>query len=102
MLFKHGYRCRKLPKAFSKCYYKHSELIVKYNICLKKTLLQQCISEPAFYGDLVYKFERIVGKPSFSDQFKKIIKHYKRVVYNIDSYIRYEKALIGMVFNSES
>ena len=25
-------------------------------------------------GDLVYKFKRIVGKPNFSDQFKKIIK----------------------------
>ena len=26
----------------------------------------------------------IVGKPNFSDQFKKIIKRYKRVVYNMD------------------
>ena len=45
---------------------RHSELIVKYNICLK-TLLQQGISEPVCYGDLVYKFKRIVGKPNFSD-----------------------------------
>ena len=36
-----------------------------------KTLLQQGILELIFYGDLVYKFERIVGKPNFSDQFKK-------------------------------
>ena len=50
-------------------------LIVKYNICLK-TLLQQGISEPVFYGDLVYKFIRIVGRPKFSDQLKKIIKRY--------------------------
>ena len=35
---------------------KHSELIVKYNIGLI-TLLQQGISEPIFYGDLVYKFK---------------------------------------------
>ena len=28
--------CHKFRKAFfSKCYYRHSELIVKYNICLK-------------------------------------------------------------------
>ena len=26
----------------------------------------------------------IVGKPNFSDQFKKIIKHYIKVEYNID------------------
>ena len=31
--------------------------------------------EPIFYGDLVYKFKRIAGKPNFSDQFKKIIKY---------------------------
>ena len=33
---------------------------------------------------LVYKFKRIVGKPNFSDQFKKIAKRYIRVVYNLD------------------
>ena len=35
-------------------------------------------------GDLVYKFKRIVGKPNFSDQFKKIVKRYIRVGYNFD------------------
>ena len=53
-------------------------LIVKYNIGLK-TLLQQGISELIFYGDLVYKFKRIVGKSNFSDHFKKIVKRYIRV-----------------------
>ena len=66
-LFKQGYRYHKIRKA-----------IVKYNIGLK-FLLQQGISEPIFYGDLVYKFKRIVGKPNFSDQFKKIVKRYIRV-----------------------
>ena len=51
------------PKTFSKFYHRHSDLIVKYNIGLK-TLLQQGISEPIFYGDLVYKFKGIVGKPN--------------------------------------
>ena len=32
---------------------------------------------------LVYNFKTIVGKPSVSDQVKKIIKHYKRVGYNM-------------------
>ena len=35
------------------------------------TRLQQDISEPIFYGNLVSKFKIIVGKPNFSDQFKK-------------------------------
>ena len=82
-LLKQGYRYHKIRKAFSKFYYRHSELIVKYNIGLK-TLLQQGISEPIFYGDLVYKFKRIVRKPNFSDQFKKIVKRYIRVGYNLD------------------
>ena len=54
-------------KAFSKFYHRHSELTVKYNIGLK-TLMRQGISEPIFYGDLVYKFKRIFGKPYISDQ----------------------------------
>ena len=82
-LLKQGYRYHKIQKAFSKFYHRHSELFFKYNIGLK-TLLQQGISEPIFYGDLVYKFKRIVGKPNFSDQFKKIVKRYIRVGYNSD------------------
>ena len=56
-------------------------LIVKYNIGLK-ILLQQGKSKPIFYGDLVFKFKRIVGKPIPSDKFKKIIKRYNKVGYN--------------------
>ena len=82
-LLKQGYKNHKIRKAFSKFYHRHPELIVKYNIGLK-TLLQQGISEPIFYGDLVYKFKRIVGKSNFSDQFKNIVKHYIRVGYNLD------------------
>ena len=70
-------------KTFSKFYHRYSELIVKYIIGLK-TLLQQGISEPLFYGDLAYKFKRIVGKPNFSGQFKKVIKRYVKVGYNLD------------------
>ena len=51
--------------------------MVKYNIGLK-ALLQQDISVPIFYGDLVYKFKIIVRNPNFRDQFKKIIKRYKK------------------------
>ena len=43
------------------------------------------MSEPIFYGDLVNKCKRIVGKPYFSDQFKKIIKRYIKVGYNLDA-----------------
>ena len=55
----------------------------KYNVGLK-TLLLQSPSEPEFYGDLVYKFRKIIGKNDFSYQFQKIIVRYKKIGYNIN------------------
>ena len=69
-LLRQGYRYFKLRKAFSKFYRRHSALLEKYSVSLK-TLLQQGISEPEFYGDLVYRFRKIVGKSNFSEQFRK-------------------------------
>ena len=40
------------------------------------------LSEFEFYGDLVYKFRKIVGRNDFSNQFRKIIIHHKRIGYN--------------------
>ena len=73
----------KLQMAFSKFYRRHSALVEKYNVGLK-TLLQQGISEPEFYGDLVYRFRKLVGKYNFSEQFRKLINRYKRIDYNLD------------------
>ena len=42
------------------------------------------ITQPEFYGDLVYKFKKIRGITDFSDQFRKIIMHYKRIGYNLN------------------
>ena len=38
----------------------------------------------AFYGDLVYKFRKIIGKNDFPYHFKKIIVSYKKISYNIN------------------
>ena len=48
-----------------------------------KTLLQQDISELEFYGDLVYRFRKNVGKSNFSEQFRKL-NRYKRIGYSLD------------------
>ena len=56
-LLRQGYRYLKLRKAFSKFYRRHSALLEKYSVSLK-TLLQQGISEPEFYGDLVYRLKK--------------------------------------------
>ena len=62
---------------------RHYELVSKYDTGLKSLLLQ-VLSEPEFHGDLVYTFKDIVGKPEFSDQFRKIVICYKRKGYNIN------------------
>ena len=55
----------------------------KYNVGLKTPLLQG-LSEPEFYGDLVYKFRKIIGKIDFPYHFKKIIVRYKKIGYNMN------------------
>ena len=82
-LIRQGYRNHKLLKAFSKCYRRHFDIVSKYNVGLKTPLLQG-LSEPEFYGDLVYKFRKIIGKYDFHYHFKKIIVRYKKPGYNID------------------
>ena len=68
-LLKQGYRFHKLCKAFSKFYRMHFELIEKYHVSLKR-LVQQGICNPEFYGDLVYKFKKIIDNQNLSDLFK--------------------------------
>ena len=80
-LLQQGYRYHKLRKTFSKFYRRYYELISKFSVRLK-TLLLQGLSEPEFYGDLVYKFKKLVGRSDFSDQFRTIIVRYKRIEYN--------------------
>ena len=77
-LLRQGYRYHKLHKAFSKFYRRHFDLVSKYNVGLKTLLL------PEFYGDLVYKFQKIIGKNDFPYHFKKIFVRYKKTGYNID------------------
>ena len=56
-LLSQGYCYFKVRKVFSKFYRRHSALLEKYSVSLK-TLLQQGISEPEFYNDLVYRFRK--------------------------------------------
>ena len=62
-------KCKDQLKTLPGVSYRHYELVSKFSVGLK-TLLHQGLSEPEFYGDLVYKFKKIVGRADFSDQFK--------------------------------
>ena len=82
-LLKKSYRYHKLRKLFSKFYRSHFKLIEKYHVSLKK-LMQQGMCNPEFYGDLVYKFKKIIGNPNFSNLFKRIVNHFKSKEYTLD------------------
>ena len=82
-LLKQGYRYHKLRKTFSKFYRRYYDLIPKFQVGLN-SLLRQGLSEPDFYGALVYKLKKIVGSNNFSAQFIKIISYYKKIGYNIN------------------
>ena len=80
-LLRQGYRYHKIRKAFSKFYRRHFGIVSKYSVGLKQLLLQG-LSEPEFYGNLVYKFRKIIGKNDFPYHLKEIIVRYKKIGYN--------------------
>ena len=82
-LLRQGYLYHKLRNAFSKFYRRYYKLISEFNVGLK-SLLHQGLSEPEFYGDLVYKFKKIMGRTDFSDQFRKIKIRHKRIGYDLN------------------
>ena len=63
-LLKPGYRHHNLCKTFSKFYKRYYDLISKFQIGLK-SLLRKDLSQPEFYGDLVYKLKKIVCSNNF-------------------------------------
>ena len=80
-LLKQGYRYHKIRKAFCKFYYRNLPLISKYN-CKLRTLLQQGISHPEFYGDVIYKLKKIRGHIHFKELFRKRIKFFIKKGYD--------------------
>ena len=82
-LLKHGYLYHKLRKTFSKFHRRYYDLISKFQIELR-SLFRNGLSEPEFYGNLVYKLKKIFGSYDFSAQFINIIFHYKKIGYNIN------------------
>ena len=36
------------------------------------------------YGDLIYKFKKLIGRNDFSFQFRKFITRYRRIGYNLN------------------
>ena len=84
--------CEPLPnRTFTFLY--DPNFAIKFSVGLK-TLLLQGLSEPEFYGDLVYKFRKIIGKNDFPYHFKTIIVVLKNIGDNIDV-LRQTACLLG-------
>ena len=95
-LLKQGYRYHKLRGTFSEFYRRYYDLISKFQVGLE-SLLRQGLSEPGFYGDLVYGLKKIVGSNNFSAQFIKIISHCKKIGYGINVLQRTACLVVGPV-----
>ena len=80
-LLRQGYRYHKLRKTFAKFYYRNPLLLDKYNSNLK-TLLRQGLSQPDFYGDVIYKLRKILGHNHFNTLFVKTIRKFIRRGYD--------------------
>ena len=62
------------------------EHIVRENAKKKKKKKKNESSRRApveFYGDLVYKLKKLIGRNDLSFQFRKIITRYRRIGYNL-------------------
>ena len=79
-LLNQGFRYHKLRKCFCRFYYRNLELVNKYNSHIK-TLINDGISHPVFYGDVVYKIRRALNSKHFSDTFSKIIRKHIKLGY---------------------
>ena len=64
------------------CTYVCCGLCVSYFVAFQENL--KCLSEPEFYGDLVYKYKKLIGRNDFSFQFSKIITRYRRIGYTLN------------------
>ena len=57
--------------------------------------MQEDLSEPEFYGYLVYKFRKTVGKTDLSEQFKNILTHYKMTCCNMDTLLQTARIILN-------
>ena len=82
-LLKQGYRFHKLRKYFQKFYNRSSVLLSKFSSNLKM-FLNQGISHPYFYGDVVYKLRKINKHPFIKDKIVSTINKFRKRGYKAD------------------
>ena len=81
-LLRQGYRYHKLRKTFESFFRSYSELLSKFGNISFQEYLSKGISQPVFYGDLVYILRRAKGTPNFISAGSKIVKRLRRRQYD--------------------
>ena len=59
--------------------------------------LHQGLSEPQFFGDLLYKFKKNMGRTDFYDQFRKMIIRHKRIGNDLNVMRQYACLIINPI-----
>ena len=80
-LLKQGYRYHKLRQMFAKFFFNYKAQLLKYN-CSLKSFLKLGISQPHFYGDVIYKIRKIRNAHDFHQKISKCIKSFLRRDYD--------------------
>ena len=81
-LLTQGYRYHKHRKTFGKFFRSHSDLLSKFCEISFQEIVSKGISQPVFYGDLVYKLRKVNCEAYFVSSGSKIVKHLGRRQYD--------------------
>ena len=81
-LLTQGYRYHKLRKTCGKFFRSYSELLSTFGDISFQEYVFKGISNPVFYGDLVYKLRRVKDTPNFISSGSKIVKRLRRRQYD--------------------
>ena len=95
-LLRQGYRYRGLRGAFSEFCRRHFGMVSGCGVGLGGLLLRG-LSEPEFYGDLVYKFRKIIGKIDFPCRFGRMIVRCRGIGCSVDVMRRAACLVVGPV-----
>ena len=81
-LLSQGYRYHKLRKTFGIFFRSYSELSSEFGAIPFQEYVTKGISQPVFYGCLVYKLRRVRGSTYFIASGTKIVKRLRRRQYD--------------------
>ena len=81
-LLTQGYRYHTLRKTFGKFFRSYSDLLSKFGEISFQEYVTEGISQPVFYGDLVYKLRRVKCEANFVSSGSKIVKRIRRRKYD--------------------